>query len=290
MINDEIFDIALTYISSTYNSGFIEKFHSAGTSEKLLKKLFKKNASPKLIDNEIIEQTASYDSLLRKSESVCDYIQKSGIKHIRFDNPLYPATLYELPDKPFGIFVRGSIDYNYEKSVSIIGTRSPDDVGINRAKLVSVYYSSMECTVVSGLAVGLDSISHRTAIETVQQSGMKINPTIGILGSGIDRIYPAASKDLAVSIIDSGGGIISEYPPGAVTKRWYFPKRNRLIVGLTPLTVIVQTREKSGCMISAALAADYNRELYVYTPNSDADNGNKKLLETGAKEIKDHIQ
>ncbi len=290
MVADEIFDIALTYISSTYNSDFIEKLHSAGTSEKLLKKLFKKNSAPKLIDNELMEQTASYDTLLRKSESVYDYILKSGIKHIRFDNPLYPAALYELPDKPFGIFVRGSIDYNSEKSVSIIGTRSPDTIGITRTKLVSAYYSSMEYTVVSGLAVGLDSISHRTAIETAEQSGMKINPTIGVLGSGIDRIYPAISKKLAVNIIESGGGIISEYPPGAVTKKWYFPKRNRLIVGLTPLTVIVQTREKSGCMISAALAAEYNKELYVYTPNSDADNGNKKLLETGAKEIKDQIQ
>lgn len=223
---------------------------------------------------------------IKRARRIYPYMQKAGIGMVRYDCKQYPEGLLQIPDYPFLLYYRGDISYCFDKSIALVGTRKPNLTGMHRTRQYTSYLTHFDYTIISGLALGIDSMAHSTCLENRGK-------TIAVLGCGIDIVYPAQNRELVRQILHSGGGIISEYPPGFAPRKWYFPKRNRIIVGLSKSVLIIQSPERSGSLISAMLCSDYNRDLYAATPERDKstgavnpkDEGNAGLILMGASEL-----
>lgn len=168
----------------------------------------------------------------------------------------YPALLRNIYDPPLLLFVLGRLVPNDRYSIAIVGTRHPTPYGKVHAEAFAREFTRRGITVVSGLARGVDTVVHRSV---VQQQGR----TVAVLGGSIDRIYPGENFPLAEAIASNGGGaVISELPMSTPSHPSFFPRRNRIISGMSLGTVIVESDEDGGAMITAATALDQNRELF----------------------------
>jgi DNA processing protein len=139
---------------------------------------------------------------------------------------------------------------------AVVGTRRPSSQGAKRAFDIGLELGKAGIPVVSGLALGIDSMAHRGNIEAG-------SPTVAVLGSSPDMVYPASNRFLAKRILETGGVILSEYPPGTGPRKWNFPERNRIISALARGTIIVEAPEKSGALITAKFALEQDRDLWV---------------------------
>ena len=280
MRNEEIFDVALSFdesLTPIEKKTLLQQYSSSERILKLGKGLLKNILGRKWTGNRF-----DPEKFIANAQDIRNYIERSGIGILRFDNPDYPEGLKHIPDPPYLIYYRGNIEFDYQMSIAVVGTRKPNETGLERTKDFTGYFVKNGITVISGLAEGIDSQAHKTCVENNGK-------TIAVFGAGIDRIYPAENKELGKAILDNGGGFISEYPPGVESQRWYFPRRNRIIVGLSRGVLITQSPERSGSIISAMLAADYNRDLFVvscWDSTDEKDNGNRMLVLTGGKEVK----
>ncbi len=193
-----------------------------------------------------------------------------GISFISWKNSLYPRLLREIPQPPFGLYVRGNaaaLAGGVRGALGIVGTRKPDGSGIQ-----SAYTMARDCvlqgiTVVSGLAMGIDSAAHRGALSTVTDpdDSRYYGPyTVAVCGTGLDQVFPVANKKLAVQILRRGGCLVSEYPPETPGSKWTFPERNRIISGLCSGILVVQAPAKSGALITADFALEQGRELFLH--------------------------
>ncbi|HOV13616.1 MAG TPA: DNA-processing protein DprA [Spirochaetota bacterium] len=278
-MNDEkIYDIAFSFdesITPIEKKFLIEKYGSSKEVLKLSKGLLKNILGRKWTGNRY-----NPENFIEQSKKMADFMDKASIKTVRFNEDDYPDLLKEIPDLPFLLYYRGNIQYDYNRSIAIVGTRQPNFEGVERVNHFTETLINNGFTIVSGLALGIDAESHK---KTLQNKGK----TIAVLGCGIDRIYPVENREIGRAILEHDGALISEYPPGVEPKKWYFPKRNRIIVGLSKSVLIVQSPERSGSLISAFLSADYNRNLYVCSanPNCSTDEGNRILIRTGASEV-----
>lgn len=216
-----------------------------------------------------------HPSFLEEAKKIEDYLLKSNISTLKIDEPEYPQNLLKIPNKPFLLYLRGNPQILNLKCISLVGTRSPSSLG---KKFVHSILSKLKghlYVIISGLAKGIDSEVHWGALKN------KL-PTVGILGSGIDSVYPKESKRLAHEILLQGGLLLSEYPPGSKPYRWHFPERNRLIAALSSLTILVEApRLQSGSIITARSAIEYGKDLAIYLPTLFSENftGNILLLE-----------
>lgn len=187
-----------------------------------------------------------------------DNIMSKGINLVTFDDRNYPEPLKHIYRSPLGLYCRGNIQVfnNYEKFLAMVGPRSPSNYGLQVSILFGKRLAAHGLILVSGLALGIDSIAHKSAIEC----GI---PTIAVLGSNIFEIYPPVNRGLAQKIIHGGGLIISEISPAISSQRFHFAQRNRIISGLSRAVFIVEAREKSGGLITAASAFRQDREVYT---------------------------
>jgi DNA processing protein len=207
-----------------------------------------------------------------------------SIKWVSWTNADYPPLLREIYDPPSVIYYRGNLP-NPEKSLlGMVGTRRPSACASNQAYNLAFDIGKAEISVVSGLALGIDSMSHRGNLA----AGV---PGYAVLGSGIDEVYPSVNRPLAKRILDSGGALISEYSPGTAPDKWTFPARNRIIAALSRSLLIVEAPKKSGALITAAFALEQGKDLWVAgfdTPDKSAGQsfeGSNKLAEDGAEVI-----
>jgi DNA processing protein len=169
----------------------------------------------------------------------------------------YPEILKQIPDCPDLIYCRGNTALLQEKHlVSMVGSRKATAYGLNIAGKFSREIASSGATIISGMALGVDAACHRGALSAEGK-------TIAVLGTAIDNLYPRENERLGRQIIESGNLIVSEYPPGFWTAKFNFPMRNRIIAGLSESTVVVEASKRSGALITALLALDYNRNLYA---------------------------
>lgn len=192
----------------------------------------------------------------------------------------YPKLLKTISDPPISIFGKGdrnSIDFVNDICVGVVGTRKPTAYGQYVADELGKSFASSGLVIVSGIATGIDTISHKAAIE-------KQGRTIAVLGTGIDVIYPYENKQLYDKILNEYGIIISEYPPGFAVSRGMFVMRNRIIVGLSKAIVVVEGGEHSGSLITARFAAENGRDVYAVPGpiTSDMSIGPHILLREGA--------
>jgi DNA processing protein len=204
--------------------------------------------------------------------------EAQGFRFVGRSEPGFPRLLRELHDPPPGLFLRGSgeVELLCEPAVAIVGARMCSSYGSQVARLLGRELAAAGLVVVSGLARGVDGEAHRGALEAG-------GGTIGVLGCGIERDYPAAHAHLARGICGTGL-VISEYAPGVEPAPWRFPARNRIIAGLCQATVIVEARERSGALITADFALEAGREVFVVPGEitSTLSAGTNALLRSGA--------
>jgi DNA processing protein len=199
---------------------------------------------------------------------------------LTIDDKNYPALLREINDPPLWLFYRGHLETLTIPSLTVVGTRRPTAYGkVVIEELIDRVVAENVC-LVSGLAYGVDKAVHQRSLEC----GGK---TIAVLAGGLDTIYPVDHYRLAQEIIDSGGLILSEYPPLSRPKPYRFPIRNRIIAGLSRATIVIQAGIKSGTLTTAKSALDYNREVFAVPGdiNRDVSQGPNFLITHGAQPL-----
>jgi len=206
---------------------------------------------------------------------------KNGNIHLKMGGVNYPDLLIEIPKPPAELYARGEIDSWKKPCVAIVGTRKATSYGLKVARDLARDLAGLNITIVSGLALGIDTEAHKGAIE----AGGK---TIAVLGSGINQVYPAVNRSLAERIVESGGALISELPPEHPPEKWTFPQRNRIIAGLSQMTLVIEAPEKSGALITAYLALEYNRDVGAVPGEITSINssGTNNLIRLGASLIR----
>ncbi len=183
-------------------------------------------------------------------------VTASGLSAVSHHDPSYPRRLREVPDPPALLYVRGTLSERDEWSLAIVGTRRPTPYGLQVTRQLTLELADAGLTIVSGLARGIDAIAHETALERGAR-------TIAVVAGGLDKVYPPEHKDLAKRIVAQGGAIVSEYPLGRTSRAEHFPRRNRIIAGLTLGTLVTEASEKSGTWHTVNSALDYNREVFA---------------------------
>lgn len=207
-----------------------------------------------------------------------DRLNERGLRFLPRSDPGFPPLLRAIHDPPVGLFLRGGADAAElaRPAVAIVGARACSPYGRSVARSLARELAAAGLLVVSGLARGIDGAAHRGALE----GGGR---TVGVLGCGIDRDYPASHRELAREIA-AAGLIVSEYAPGVEPTPWRFPARNRIIAGLAAATIVVEARERSGALITADFALEEGREVFTVPGEitSGLSKGTNALLRIGA--------
>ena len=204
-------------------------------------------------------------------------LEQYGVRALTWDDAAYPQRLKEIYDPPPVLYIRSEFSEGDEWAVAVVGTRRPTPYGRQVAEEMAFALAGNRICVVSGLARGIDSIAHRAAL----QAGGR---TIAVLACGLDIVYPPEHAKLAREIMEQGA-LVSDYPPGTQPRGDYFPRRNRIMSGLSLGTLVVEGDVKSGAMITARLALEQNREVFavpgsIFSPQS---RGTNSLIQEGAK-------
>ena len=195
----------------------------------------------------------------KKAEKEITTAEKNGVQLLFFTDRNYPARLKQLNDAPSLLYAKGNINFENSKTVGIVGTRKATDYGKTCVDELVEGLVSHGALIISGLAYGIDILAHKQAIKNSL-------PTIGVLGSGIDVMYPVAHKDVAKKM-ERQGGIISENPFGTKPDAHNFPSRNRIIAGLSDALVVIEAAEKGGALITSDIANSYNKDVFAFPGN-----------------------
>jgi DNA processing protein len=185
-----------------------------------------------------------------------DFIQKHAIDALFFLDEKYPKRLLNCYDAPILLYYKGCSNLNTSKIISIVGTRSNSDYGKQICEKFISDLKLKDVLIVSGLAYGIDTIAHRTALNNNME-------TIGVLAHGLDRIYPTANKPLAKEMILQGG-LLTEFVSGTNPDKQNFPNRNRITAGICDVLVVIETSKKGGSLITAEMANDYNKDVFAF--------------------------
>jgi DNA processing protein len=196
------------------------------------------------------------DKIREQAEQIETVHRKRSINWVSWNNAAYPPLLREMYDPPAVVYYRGCLPDPDKSLLGMVGTRRPSPEAANQAYTLAYGVGRAGLSVVSGLAMGIDAMSHRGNLS----GGV---PGYAVLGSGVDEIYPTSNRSLAKNILDSGGAILSEYPPGTMPSKWNFPARNRIIAALSRGVIIVEAPKRSGALITAAFALEQGKDLWV---------------------------
>lgn len=239
----------------------------------------------------ILKRIGNNDGFEKSFDNLQNTMQKKGIKTITFFDDDYPENLKNIYDPPVLLYFRGNLKKEDRYSVSVVGTRYPTEYGRNVCMNLVKELSESRIPIISGMAKGIDSVSHTAALAND-------NLTYAILGSGVDYVYPSENRKLYDKICEKGA-VISEYEPGAKPDKVNFPRRNRIISGLSLGTIIIETGIRGGSMITAELAIDQNKEIFavpgsIYSKLSEGSNflikqGFAKLV-TGVDDILNELE
>lgn len=219
---------------------------------------------------------SNYD--LRALDSAIENMHKAGIKILTVENESYPEKLFNLSDRPLILYAKGDLSLIEKKTLAVVGTRSPSNYGkIVTEKFVGSL-ASAGFVIVSGLCYGVDEIAHK---KTLAVGGK----TIAVVGGGFNNIYPATNTNLSKEIAEEGL-LLSEYPPSFVAKRYTFPRRNRIVAGISDGVLITEAGKKSGTVHTKEYALEYGKDIFavpgsVYSDKSELTN---ELIKTAQAE------
>lgn len=259
-----IYHLALTMIGGLGNKGLrklieiipdVEKVYELSHSQ--LKELFG--------SHEGIISAIERKSTVAEAEKAYKTLEEKHIRPLFITDADYPQRLRRegCGDCPALLYMLGTCNLNPEQSISIVGSRKATDYGRAVTQRLVSEMAEKKPTIVSGLAYGIDTAAHTASV----QYGL---PTIGVLGHGLDRIYPAQNRNLARQILQHGGALLTEYPLGTAISASNFPARNRIIAALSDATVVVEAAEHGGALITANMASGYMREVFAVPGNLDA--------------------
>ena len=228
------------------------------------------------LDNKTAQSVTTHRVGISPDEEM-EKLDRYGVLVANWHHPMYPPRLKEIDDSPPILYIRGEILPEDERSVAVVGTRKASAYGREVASSLAHDLSKNGVAVVSGLARGIDSISHQSALEAGGR-------TIAVFGSGLDIIYPAENAGLARRI-ESSGALVSEQTLGAKPDARHFPRRNRIISGMTLGTLVIEAPETSGAMITVRWALEQNCEVFCVSGSifSPASRGTNALIQEGAK-------
>jgi len=205
-------------------------------------------------------------------------VAAQGATLVTYSCPEYPERLKEIYDPPPVLWVRGATSLLTQPGIAVVGTRHPSPYGSGMAEMLSRDLAVRRLLIISGMARGVDSCAHRGALAARM-------PTVAVWGTGIDVVYPKENKKLAEEILAGGGAIVSELPMGTFPAPQNFPRRNRILSGLSIAVLVVEAAENSGTRVTARCAADQNRDLYA-VPGNVTNKGSwtpNTLIKQGAK-------
>ena len=275
-----IYNIALTLISgigATKAAKILEVFGSA----KIAFETSREEALMKDVSQDIINKIAvQKEAVLERAQNIVQHCDKNNIEILSIDDTRYPDLLREISDAPTVLYVRGATNFNNANPVAIVGTRAASAIAIGECRKIIQNLATVDNVyTVSGLALGIDKHAH---IESIKNN----IPTVAVMAGWVDDIVPRSHYSVARQIVDNGGSIISEMPPGSMIAAASFLVRNRIIAGLSKATIMIQSAVRGGSMATANLAFNYDREVFVpLGDNSPAFEGNVTL----AKQNKAHI-
>lgn len=250
-----IHKIALTYIDTVghiharnllEHFGSAEAVFSAGQSD-----LMGVPGIGKIISGEIIRSNA-----LKLAEKQLKFIEKRGIQVLFYTDEAYPYRLRNCFDAPVLLYYSGNADLNHHRIISVVGTRKATEYGRQLCKQLCEALSGYDVLIVSGLAYGIDVAAHKESV-------YHHIPTIGVLAHGLDRIYPPLHLPVAQKML-LNGGLLTEFPSETRPEKENFPRRNRIIAGLSDATVLVEATAKGGALITADIAESYHRDVYAF--------------------------
>lgn len=204
---------------------------------------------------EFLSRAVGNREIMARAEKEVAFVEKYRIRTIFFQDRDYPARLKHCIDSPVLLFYKGTADLNAARVVSVVGTRSATEYGRLVTRRIIEGLVDQQVLVISGLAYGIDGNAHRVALDC----GLD---TVGVLGHGLDRLYPYAHTNLAGKMITQGG-LLSEFLSGTRPDRENFPKRNRIIAGLCDAVIVVEAAQKGGALITADIANSYNRDVFA---------------------------
>jgi DNA processing protein len=192
---------------------------------------------------------------LARAEKELQFVEKYKIVCLFYTDDNYPYRLKHCIDSPMMLYFKGNCDLNKAKVLSIVGTRSATEYGKNCCKAIVDGFAGTDVLIVSGLAHGIDTCAHKEALKNNLQ-------TVGVLGHGLDRIYPTTNRSLAEKMLNSGG-LLTDFLSETNPDRENFPKRNRIIAGMADATLVVEAAKKGGALITAEIANSYNRDVFA---------------------------
>ncbi len=192
-----------------------------------------------------------------RAEQEATFVEQHGIQTYFYQDEHYPYRLAQCADAPLVLYSKGNMNVNPKHAVSVVGTRKPSENGKEwcRRFVLELAQQVPDLTIISGLAYGIDIVAHRAALE----AGI---PTLIIPAHGLDRIYPALHRNVAVAALEQGG-ILTEYPHQTEPERYNFVARNRIVAGLADAVVVVESKSKGGSLITAQMAQDYSRDIFA---------------------------
>lgn len=229
--------------SAIRKAGKKELTRHAFVTEKVLYSLLRYNENYEFIDREL------------------EFCSREHIRVIPRYDAAYPQRLKATEDGPSLLFYKGNASLNPSRTVAVIGTRNHTAYGMQTVKDIMKVLAEQEITILSGLASGIDGLAHHYAL----QQGL---PTIGVLGHGLDTLYPVQHTALAGKMI-MNGGLLTEFPSGTAALKPHFPLRNRIVAGLSDFILVVETKAKGGAMITARLGFSYSREIGAVPGNAN---------------------
>lgn len=203
-----------------------------------------------------IEALLQPKKLLARAEQEIAFVERSGIQPLFYLDQDYPRRLLQCDDSPMMLYYKGKANLNASRVVAIVGTRNVTEYGKECCVQLVNELIDEHVLLVSGLAYGVDTVAHQTAVK----AGI---PTVGVLGNGLQQVYPAANKRLAMEMVGQGG-LLTEYMNGTQPDRENFPRRNRVIAGMADAVIVVESALKGGSLITADIANSYNREVFAY--------------------------
>ncbi len=212
-----------------------------------------------ITDDEASDIASQFRYSLDTADAELEYVIKNNISVLYFKDEDYPSNLLECNDFPILLYVRGNIDFNTKRFISIVGTRRATERG---KRICSKFVTDLADTeknlvIVSGLAFGIDITSHKCALENNI-------PTVGVIAGGLDKFYPKEHKYIADKMIACGGAVITESNKGIEPLASYFVQRNRIIAGLSMATIIIESAIKGGSLLTAKYANSYNRDVFAF--------------------------
>ncbi|WP_295669029.1 DNA-processing protein DprA [uncultured Mucilaginibacter sp.] len=198
----------------------------------------------------------NFKEALTKAEAELKFVEKNGIEIIFYTDSRYPKRLKNCGDAPILLFSKGNANLNMQHVISIVGTRNATEYGKHLCHELVEELKQYNILIVSGLALGIDVAAHKECV--------KLNvPTVGVLGHGLDRMYPSQNRATAEKMLDNGG-LLTEYLSGTIPDRENFPQRNRIVAGMADATVVIEAGIKGGALITAEIANSYNRDVFAF--------------------------